>query len=670
MRPAKHLVLAMVLIMLVLPPSSSVVSAETPTSISPEWFITRGGKEMDEGWGVDLDDHGYIYFVGHDTVPGPLADVFLYKINPSDGSEIWNATWGGSGDEQGLEVVVEGDTLYVGGRTQNSPDRTLDMLIQAYSTATGSLKWSTTWAYAKGAGYDEVDAIVVDGDNLYVAGWAANPARSNEIAVLKLNKQTGDVIWNVTWGSKGWDEANGHIVVDSSRIYVAGRYNATGMLLGGEALLVSFDKTDGHYLKHVTWSEGGTADYLGMTGDSQFLYTVGISTKGGDKIVLHKYDKELNRIWTAEWEASGSEAARVVEVTPRGDGLVVLGKTTSYGSGSFDALLLKYDLQGNLVWSRIWGGSGSDELHGLALDGDYAYVAGETTSYGQGKADALLAKFKIVEGAGPRYYTVSGKVVDSGSKEAIKGASVKIGARTVVTDDAGKYSMELSEAEYDVEVSASGYSPYKGKISISGANITQDFQLKKRCIIATAAFGSELDPHVQFLRTFREDMVYTTFAGSQFMKVFNAWYYSFSPGVAEFIEDNPSAKKITEAALYPLIGILYVSTLTQSAFSFNNELGIVMAGLVASALIGIVYVSPLAVLASIPVRRCVKSMPRFGQLRVLLAPWSVSIGLIFIAEVMASPILMMASTATLVVFTIALSAGAIALTIYHKTLCK
>jgi peptide/nickel transport system substrate-binding protein len=44
------------------------------------------------------------------------------------------------------------------------------------------------------------------------------------------------------------------------------------------------------------------------------------------------------------------------------------------------------------------------------------------------------------------------------------------------------------------------------------------------CVIATATFGSELSPEVQFLRTFRDQKVMVTFAGSQFMVVFNASY--------------------------------------------------------------------------------------------------------------------------------------------------
>ncbi|HUK51278.1 MAG TPA: CFI-box-CTERM domain-containing protein, partial [Terriglobales bacterium] len=53
-----------------------------------------------------------------------------------------------------------------------------------------------------------------------------------------------------------------------------------------------------------------------------------------------------------------------------------------------------------------------------------------------------------------------------------------------------------------------------------------------KCFIATATFGSQLAPQVQFLRTFRDQQIMNTFAGRSFMIAFNAWYYSFSPQVA------------------------------------------------------------------------------------------------------------------------------------------
>jgi len=53
------------------------------------------------------------------------------------------------------------------------------------------------------------------------------------------------------------------------------------------------------------------------------------------------------------------------------------------------------------------------------------------------------------------------------------------------------------------------------------------------CLIATAAYGSELAPQVQFLREIRDSTIMSTTSGSTFMTGFNQLYYSFSPTIAD-----------------------------------------------------------------------------------------------------------------------------------------
>ncbi|MEM3017309.1 MAG: CFI-box-CTERM domain-containing protein [Candidatus Bathyarchaeia archaeon] len=112
------------------------------------------------------------------------------------------------------------------------------------------------------------------------------------------------------------------------------------------------------------------------------------------------------------------------------------------------------------------------------------------------------------------------------------------------------------------------------------------------CIVATATYGSELSPEVQFLRSFRDGTVRRTFAGDSFMTVFNTWYYSFSPLVADFIGSHDLAKGAVKVGLYPLIGILHVASAAYVPFKDAVEVGVFLSGAVASILIGAVYLMP------------------------------------------------------------------------------
>jgi peptide/nickel transport system substrate-binding protein len=115
------------------------------------------------------------------------------------------------------------------------------------------------------------------------------------------------------------------------------------------------------------------------------------------------------------------------------------------------------------------------------------------------------------------------------------------------------------------------------------------------CLIATAAFGSEITPQVQFLRGFRDNYVMSTIAGSSFMEIFNTWYYSFSPTVADFERQNSIFRDLVKYSIYPLIGILSISEFIHVTM-YNSEIGLILAGFVASALLGIVYLWPIALI--------------------------------------------------------------------------
>jgi len=73
------------------------------------------------------------------------------------------------------------------------------------------------------------------------------------------------------------------------------------------------------------------------------------------------------------------------------------------------------------------------------------------------------------------------------------------------------------------------------------------------CLIATATFGSEMAPQVQFLRELRDNTVLQTESGSAFMTGFNQFYYSFSPYIADYERENPAFKETVKLALTPLL---------------------------------------------------------------------------------------------------------------------
>jgi len=91
------------------------------------------------------------------------------------------------------------------------------------------------------------------------------------------------------------------------------------------------------------------------------------------------------------------------------------------------------------------------------------------------------------------------------------------------------------------------------------------------CLIATAAYGSELSPQVQLLREIRDNQLMNTESGSAFMSAFNNVYYSFSPIIADYERENPLFKEAVKIAITPMISSL---SLMDNANSESEVLGL------------------------------------------------------------------------------------------------
>lgn len=91
------------------------------------------------------------------------------------------------------------------------------------------------------------------------------------------------------------------------------------------------------------------------------------------------------------------------------------------------------------------------------------------------------------------------------------------------------------------------------------------------CFIATAAFGSYMEPHVQLLREFRDLYLLTNKQGRRLVRI----YYRYGPIAAHFISNNPYCKPIVRICLMPLVGISYVLVKTSPEIKMLMIIGAV-----------------------------------------------------------------------------------------------
>ena len=226
-----------------------------------------------------------------------------------------------------------------------------------------------------------------------------------------------------------------------------------------------------------------------------------------------------------------------------------------------------------------------------------------------------------------------------------------------VTSTDGTYSYAFtgdSEGTYTVQASILASANYNAAQS---SQVTVNVQ--KKCVIATATYGSELSPEVNFLRGFRNDFILKTYSGSKFYVAFNAFYYSWSRPVAIYIGEHEVIRTIMKFVIYPLIGALELTANIVLPWSgAAPEAAAIVAGFIASCLIGLIYFFPPALAIRYALTKVMAIRPvtrRFLKYNVLFV--LVMIPAIAMGIMMDSSILTMTTTSLYVLATVMLASS-------------
>lgn len=117
--------------------------------------------------------------------------------------------------------------------------------------------------------------------------------------------------------------------------------------------------------------------------------------------------------------------------------------------------------------------------------------------------------------------------------------------------------------------------------------------------------------------------------------------------MAGVIANNEPLRSPVRVLLYPLLGILSLSALTYSIFSGAPDFAIVIAGLVASSLIGLVYLTPFTFVGmrALTKRRNIKVTGLAKGSMILLAA---ALALLAAGEVVGSFLLLAAASSAVV----------------------
>jgi PKD repeat protein len=369
-----------------------------------------GGSDGEVGRAIAVDGAGSAYVTGETSSANfptlnPYqgtnrggVDAFVTKLSSGGNSLVYSTFLGGTYDERGYGIAVDGSgAAYVTGQTRSTDFPTsnpyqgtnrgyADAFVVKLSSGGNSLAYST---YLGGSDDDWGWGIAVDASGAaYVAGSTAstdfptlNPYQGTnrggwDVFVVKLSSSGGSLVYSTYLGGSNSDGVSGIDVDASGAAYVAGSTGSTdfptlnpyqGTNMGGYDVFVTKLTSSGNSLVYSTYLGGSNSEGVsGIAVDASAAAYVAGSTGSTDFPALNPY-----------------------QGTNMGSDDVFVTKLTSSGN--------------SLVYSTYLGGSSYDWNYGLAVDASgAAYVTGNTSSYDfptlnpcqtyQGGGDAFVTK--------------------------------------------------------------------------------------------------------------------------------------------------------------------------------------------------------------------------------------------------------------------------------------
>jgi hypothetical protein len=410
------------------------------------WSTYVGASGYEGGYGIAVDNSGSVYVTGYttssdwtnggfDTSYNGGDDAFVVKLS-SSGAHLWSTYLGGSGDDQGNGIAVNGaGNVFVAGTTA-SAGWTSSGFDTSYNggddafvvklSSSGAHLWST---YLGGSGSETGKAIATDGSgNVYVTGETASSGWTSggfdtsyngggyyqmDAFAAKLSAD-GTHLWSTYLGGSNDDGGYGIAVDSSGNVLVTGGTWSASWTSGGwdtsynsnEDGFVAKLSTDGSHL-WSTYLGGDSGDWgNGIAVDvSGNVHVVGSTSSAGwtsggfnttfngsqDPFVI-KLSANGAHLWSTYLGGDSGDSGAGIAVDAAGD-VFVTGSTWSPGwtsdgwdtshNGGGDAYAAKLSPEGEYLWSTYLGGDGDDGGNGVALDAwDGVYVVGYTNSVG------------------------------------------------------------------------------------------------------------------------------------------------------------------------------------------------------------------------------------------------------------------------------------------------
>lgn len=219
-----------------------------------------------------------------------------------------------------------------------------------------------------------------------------NTGRSSNIIHVNFTQ-----LWTRQFGTLLDDVGSGITTDSTGNVIVAG---TTSGELDGQTNLGMSDVFITKYSSDASpvWTKlfgSGNSDYghAVAVDSNDNIYVVGSTlgtlfdgepTDGAGDGFISKFDASGNRAWTRLISTAGTSDSAYTVAVDANDNIYVAGETSGALNGethtlSYDAFLVKYDVNGNIIWTRLLGTTGQETAYGVSVDiTGNVYVTGYT----------------------------------------------------------------------------------------------------------------------------------------------------------------------------------------------------------------------------------------------------------------------------------------------------
>lgn len=314
-----------------------------------------------------VDASSNIYFTGG-LIGGASVQFVVGKLN-STGVTQWIKilSYAGGAYPYGVKTDSGGNVYFVA--SAGSSGQSGALLTKMDSS--GGMVWTRVISLRTGSGFKlDIDS----GDNIYITGVANDLKTSSDTAglIAKYNS-SGTLVWHRYLSNGASNENYYGVCLDgNSNVYVTG---VTDQSDSGDATLVKLDSSG-----NITWQKkftSGTDVQLlrAATCYGSNIYVAGYhTTASGTDAILLKLDTSGSLLWQRRF---GNNSATIffADVAADDSGNIYVSGVGN-ASGSNDAIIVKYDSSGNLLWQRRIGSSSDEGFYSINSDGGSIIMAG------------------------------------------------------------------------------------------------------------------------------------------------------------------------------------------------------------------------------------------------------------------------------------------------------